>query len=218
MTRNWLERKTLTRCGKYSTKKSIWENQHLFLIMYIWGVCSQRQCEISKDLVDQHRTMFESRISAGATENYHARKICVSLHGPMTWKVMWAILWVSKQDDSKTLYSNNSMLWRPSLQRRRIEIHGRIVKSMLSKFSEMLVFGTYWKTRYSIGHWTNLHDRSQMDQSLWQTPESIDFKHSSHKWLRGKHGSALSIGLIPRLGICWRLWGLKINLGEEEEW
>ena len=29
---------------------------------------TQRQCEISKDIVDNYRTMFESRISAGATE------------------------------------------------------------------------------------------------------------------------------------------------------
>ena len=27
--------------------------------------CTQRQCEISKDIVDNYRTMFESRISAG---------------------------------------------------------------------------------------------------------------------------------------------------------
>ena len=34
---NWLERnKTLIRCGNYSIKKSIWENQHLSLIMYTW--------------------------------------------------------------------------------------------------------------------------------------------------------------------------------------
>ena len=26
------------RCGKYSIKKSIWENQHLSLIMYTWDV------------------------------------------------------------------------------------------------------------------------------------------------------------------------------------
>ena len=33
----WLERnKILIRCGKYSIKKSIWENQHLSLIMYTW--------------------------------------------------------------------------------------------------------------------------------------------------------------------------------------
>ena len=30
--------------------------------------CTQRQCEISKDIVDNYRTMFESSISAGATE------------------------------------------------------------------------------------------------------------------------------------------------------
>ena len=29
---------------------------------------TQRQCEISKDIFDNYRTMFESRISAGATE------------------------------------------------------------------------------------------------------------------------------------------------------
>ena len=30
--------------------------------------CTQRQCEISKDIVDTYRTMFESRISAGGVE------------------------------------------------------------------------------------------------------------------------------------------------------
>ena len=36
--KNWLERnKILIRCGNYSTKKSIWENQHLSWIMYTWA-------------------------------------------------------------------------------------------------------------------------------------------------------------------------------------
>ena len=30
--------------------------------------CTQRQCEISKDTVDNYRAMFESRISAARTE------------------------------------------------------------------------------------------------------------------------------------------------------
>ena len=30
--------------------------------------CTQRHCEIRKDIVDNYRTMFESRISAGGTE------------------------------------------------------------------------------------------------------------------------------------------------------
>ena len=68
MISNWLERnKTLIRCGKYSIKKLIWENTTSFLDHENLG-CTQRQCEISKDIVDNYRTMFESRISAGRTE------------------------------------------------------------------------------------------------------------------------------------------------------
>ena len=39
----------------------------LFLDYVNFG-CTQRQCETSKDIVDTDRTMFESRISEGATE------------------------------------------------------------------------------------------------------------------------------------------------------
>ena len=35
---------------------------------HVYLVCTQRQCEISKDIVDNYRTMSESRISAGGTE------------------------------------------------------------------------------------------------------------------------------------------------------
>ena len=35
---------------------------------HVYLGCTQRQCEISKDIVDNYRTMFESRISAGRAE------------------------------------------------------------------------------------------------------------------------------------------------------
>ena len=35
---------------------------------HVYLGCTQRQCETSKDIIDNFRTMFESRISAGATE------------------------------------------------------------------------------------------------------------------------------------------------------
>ena len=35
---------------------------------HVYLGCTQRQCEISKDIVDNYRTMFESRISAGRLE------------------------------------------------------------------------------------------------------------------------------------------------------
>ena len=53
--------------GKYSIKKSIWENQHLSLDHVYLG-CTQEKCEISKDIVDKYRAMLESRISAARTE------------------------------------------------------------------------------------------------------------------------------------------------------
>ena len=54
----------LIRCGKYETKKSIWENQHLSWIMYTWTVLKDNAKEAKKKL-DNYGTMFESRISAG---------------------------------------------------------------------------------------------------------------------------------------------------------
>ena len=39
-------------------KKLIWENQHLSLIVYVYLGCTQRQCQISKDIVDNYRAMF----------------------------------------------------------------------------------------------------------------------------------------------------------------
>ena len=56
---------------------------------HVYLGCTQRKCEISKDIVDNYRTMFESEISAGrGQKNYHSLKIFVFLHGHMTWKVM----------------------------------------------------------------------------------------------------------------------------------
>ena len=53
-------------------------------------------------------------------------------------------MWVGKEDDSTTLQSIYSMHWWPSFQRGRIEICGRVVKSILSNCSEMLI-RTPWK-------------------------------------------------------------------------
>ena len=39
-----------------------------FFLDHVYLGCTQRQCEISKDIVDNYRTMFESRISAGRVE------------------------------------------------------------------------------------------------------------------------------------------------------
>ena len=65
---NWLERnKTLIRCGRVSNKVVELGEPTSFLDHVNLG-CTQRQCDLSKDIVDNDRAMFESRISARATE------------------------------------------------------------------------------------------------------------------------------------------------------
>ena len=173
--KNWMERnKILIRCGKYSTKKSIWENQHLSWIMKTWEEeCIQRQCEISKDMVDNNRTMFESRISAGGTEKLpfsenlrffswsydmegHAMK-CVERYCELANKTTQQLKKVSTPciDDHH-------------FKRRRIEIRGRTVKSILSNCSECLYLALIgrpdivWpvnKFARSIKKWTKACDK-----------------------------------------------------------
>ena len=62
--------------------------------------CTQRECQASMDIVDIFRSMFESRICAGAMEKNtrsfssgETRAKTLSLHGPMIWKVMQRNAW-----------------------------------------------------------------------------------------------------------------------------
>ena len=81
---------------------------------HVYLGCTQRQCQISKDIVDNYRNMFESRISAGGAEKLpfpqhlrisswsydmegHAKK-CVERYCEL-----------AKQDDATTLQSIYSM-------------------------------------------------------------------------------------------------------------
>ena len=62
-------------CGKKQNIEPMWKvlNKEVCL------GCTQRQCVISKDIVDNCRTMFESRISAGATEKLPcSENLCIS--------------------------------------------------------------------------------------------------------------------------------------------
>ena len=60
---------------------------------HVYLGCTQRPCQISKDIVDNYRTMFESRISAGGTEKLPFLKIFVFVHGLMIWLAMLRNVW-----------------------------------------------------------------------------------------------------------------------------
>ena len=190
---------------------------------HVYLGCTQRQCQTSKDTVDNYRTMFESRISAGEG----GREITIPSKSSYFFMVLWhgwscqemcgTILWVGKQDDLKTLQSINSVHWWPSFQKRRIEIRGRTVKSVLSSCSEMLALGTYWKTWYSLVSEQTCTIDYKIDQGFWQTIESFGILFSPHMWIQtvllcGKHSTTMQIRIVSGLRFCWRSRRLEVNI------
>ena len=120
--------------------------------------CTQRECQISKDIVDNYRTMFESRISVGATQKLlglekpdanlstwsydlegHAKK-CVERYCEQANKT------------TQQLYKVST----PCLDDHQFEEEymgsvGELSKILLTNCSEMLVFGAHWYTRHFHG-------------------------------------------------------------------
>ena len=90
-------------------------------------------------------------------------------YGGSCQEMCGTIMWVGKQDDSTTLQSINSMHWWPSFQKRRIEIRGRIVKSMLSNCSEMLILGWLCRTssRRSVCSRSKIAQNSEVRMSIF---------------------------------------------------
>ena len=60
---------------------------------HVYLGCTQRQCEISKDMVGNNRTMFESRISAGGQKHFRPSKSSYFFMVLMIWKVMQRSVW-----------------------------------------------------------------------------------------------------------------------------
>ena len=61
---------------------------------HVYLGCTQRQCEVSKDIMDNYRTMFESRIFSGwRREITIPSKSSYFLHGLMIWLVMQESVW-----------------------------------------------------------------------------------------------------------------------------
>ena len=145
--------------------------------------CTQRQCEISKDIVDNYRTMFESRISAGDTEKLpfpqhlrisswscdmegHAKK-CVEGCCELAYRTTQQLYKVSTPciDDHRFKEEMKSVWELPQ------------VSQIVLKWLYMARIGR--PDNSVVSEQTCTLD-NKMDQSLWQTLESIDILRSSH--------------------------------------
>ena len=129
---------------------------------HVYLGCTHRKSEKSKDIVDNYRTMFESRISAEGTEKLpfpqnlrisswsydmagHARK-CVERYCELANKTTLQFYKVSTPCiDDHHFKEEEKICWR-------------LVKYMLSNCSEMLILGKNWTTRYFMVSKLSSHD------------------------------------------------------------
>ena len=135
---------------KVLMKDLIWENRHHSLTLIIW-VALKENAEISMDIVENYRTMFETKICAGATEKlpysektWRKHFLMIVWYAKSCEEIRGTIWWTDKQNNSTILQSRNTMHWRPPIQGRRNVICRIIVKSLPTNCSKMHVFGAYW--------------------------------------------------------------------------
>ena len=101
---------------------------------HVYLGCTQRQCEISTDIVDSYRTIFESRISARATEKLpgwdkpRAKTSAWSCdNGRTCSKMRGTVLRLGKQKDGATIQSSPSLFGRsPNQKRKNWKIKGEL--------------------------------------------------------------------------------------------
>ena len=85
---------------------------------HVYLACTHRQCEISRDIFDNYRTMLGSRIFRRSNWKItmlgkSAYFILVIWHGGSCKEMCGTLLWVGKQDDLTTLQSFYTMHWWP---------------------------------------------------------------------------------------------------------
>ena len=110
---------------------------------HVYLGCTQRECQISKNVVDNYRNMFESRISAGIIE-----KLPVS--GKSDANISsWSC---DMEGHAKKCVERCCELANKTIQQFYkvatpcIDVSGRIVYSLLTNCCEMSVLGSYWST------------------------------------------------------------------------
>ena len=178
--------------------------------------CTQRPCETCKDIVDNYRTMFESRISAGATEKQpNSEQLSVSV---------WSY---DIEGHAKKCVRNIFGSWRTTLQfhkvsTSRIDDHHFKEKELkylgeLSKVCSQIILKCLYLAHvrrpdilWSVKKTCTIHHK--MDQSLWQTPESIDLIHlntnSNVMWVTLQNNADWDCFKTPIWQEIWRIQNL----------
>ena len=211
----WKDAENGSTCGRRWCKKKVDLDEPTSFFDHVhWG-CSKRACKPNEIIVEEYTKMYESRVSAGATEKLpgwekpsRKNSCVVPRHGRTFEKMRWEILRAGTQKSWSSHTKFKVLAWRITTSRRKnlnqLENYHKYPHKL--SWNACMVCQQTCKSSH------------KMDSGLRHTFGNIDFIHSSHKWLPtlfscGQHSSTLSIGFISRLRLCWRPLGFNINLG-----
>ena len=113
---NWRRRtKTLIRCGKYSSKKSMWEKQHLSLTMFSRVVLNEsvKQAKISWTIIETCLKPKYLQERMKKLPSWRKHFSMVLLYGRSRKGMCGAILRTGVQNNSTVVHSRNFVPWRP---------------------------------------------------------------------------------------------------------
>ena len=159
---------------------------------HVYLGCTQRQCQVSKDIVDNYRTMFESRISAEGLENYHSLKIFVFPHGLMTWLVMqrsaWndIVSWQTRRLNNSTKYPLHALMTTTSKKKKQnllknCQVHAQIALKCLylARIGRPDILWSVNKLARSITKWTKACDK-RLNRLISNFHHTYEYKQYCH--------------------------------------
>ena len=176
---------------------------------HVYLGCTQRQCEINKDIVDNNRTKFESRISAGATaklpysENLRISSWSYDMesHARNVWNEV--VGWRTKRLNNCTKYLLHALMtiisekknWNPW--------------ENCQKYALILFWNACsWHVLEDLifcGQWTNLHDRLRNgpkyvtnDYVVWYLT-SLTHVITRHYWYVGNTAQCFKTQILQEI-------------------
>ena len=213
--KNWLERnKTLIRCGKYSLKKLIWENQHLSWIMKpgvysktMWNrqrYCGQLQNHVR--IANFRDVNFKTSVLGKSVFFF-----VVLRHGRSCQETCGTILWVGKQDDSTTPCIDDHHFTE---ELKSVGELSKVCSQIVLKCKNLARIGRpdiLWsvnKLARSIPKWTKACDK-RLTRLISYIHHTCEYKQYCHV---GNTAKQCRLGLFQDSDFAGDLWGLKIYI------
>ena len=175
--------------------------------------CTQRECKSNENIIKNLNKMFESRISAGPTEKTtgmaqtsRTNSRVVLPHGGTRSK---------KCVERYCEFVNKKLEQLHKVSHLCLDDH-QFKQEELKSFAELSEVCSQSVLRCvflaRIGRPDILWSVNKLARSVTKWTPACDKRSARLTILScGKHSTALQTGLVPRLRLCWRPWGLQIN-------